>query len=260
MNKYFYNLWLPQLAAIPAALIVAYRDPTTLWWALGFWVLFGYIGHGIGFHRLLAHRQFKTWRWMEITLAVLGSLIGYGPPLFWISSHAQHHQYTDTNLDPTTPRRGFWHSAVTWSLKKGCEKQVSMRSFPVLIFMRDKALMQVSRAFFQLNWLMLILACMVDLRVAAGWLIACGYERIRIGFFVNWLLHTPVWGSYQRYVSRGDDSQNLWWLYPFTMGFSLHNAHHFNPKNPEEATWNEVDIESRLIKLITKHDPIPGQD
>jgi fatty-acid desaturase len=258
MNRYFYQLWLPQFVAIPAILMTAYRYPETLWWALGFWFVFGYIGHGIGFHRLLAHRQFKTWRWLELTLAVFGSLIGYGPPLFWIASHAAHHRYADTDKDPTAPHRGFWHSVVTWSLKKQCEREVFVRSHPVLTFAHDKTLMLIDDLFFHLNWLVLIVACTIDLRIGAGWMIACWYERIRIGFFVNWLLHTPSLLSYRRYMTRGGNSQNLLWLYPFTMGFSLHNNHHGNPRYANEAVWNEFDLEFRLIKLISKHDPIPG--
>lgn len=258
MNRYFYQLWLPQLMCLLVALWFHGTNPTTWISFAVFWFCFGYIGHGIGFHRLLSHRQFNTWRWLEVTLTLFGTLIGYGPPLFWIASHAAHHKYTDTDRDPTAPSRGFWHSVVTWSLKKGCEKEVVLRSYPVTVFMRDRTLTEINKGFFVLNWAFFLIVAYINPAVATGWLIACWYERFRIGFFVNWMLHTPIPGSYQRYVDKGGSSQNCCWLYPFTMGFSLHNNHHGDPKDLREATWCEVDIEAHLIKLIS-HDTVPGQ-
>ena len=61
--------------------------------------------------------------------------------------------------------------------------------------------------------------------------------------FVNYLLHTPILGSYK--VSNTDNtSTNLVWLYPFTAGFSLHDKHHADPKELSEKTrWFEIDLE-----------------
>jgi stearoyl-CoA desaturase (delta-9 desaturase) len=210
-------------------------------------------GSSIGLHRLFSHRQFETYRPIELLLAFVGTLTTYGPLLFWASSHQCHHKFTDTDKDPTSPSRGFWHSVLTWNLKKDCEKEIVLKSYPCIVIMRDTTLMWITKNFFLINYVFLILLIVIaGYEIAiGGYVLATLLERIRIGFFVNYLLHTSVIGSYK--VSDSSNSINLVWLYPLTSGFSLHDKHHETPKNLSEKTrWFEIDLEYYICKLITK--------
>src|SRR5712664_2636561 len=81
-----------------------------LWW------ITASLGVGMGFHRLLTHRGFKTPKLVEYFLAVCGTLTLEGGPIFWVATHRLHHQYSDEPLDPHSPRvSGFW-SHVGWIL------------------------------------------------------------------------------------------------------------------------------------------------
>src|SRR5262249_7891999 len=49
-----------------------------------YWVV-GSLGIGIGYHRLLTHRGFKTPKWMEYFLTLCGTLALEGGPIFWVA-------------------------------------------------------------------------------------------------------------------------------------------------------------------------------
>lgn len=255
MNFYFYSIFLPYSFLSVFGIFCVINSPSLIIYTIFFWFFIGPIGLGIGFHRLFSHRQFTTYRSIEIILAIFGTLSAYGPLKFWVASHQCHHKYTDTERDPTSPTRGFWHSTLTWNLKKQCQKEIVLRSYPVIQVLKDKQLSWLSENFFILNYIFLICFLLIDYEVAlAGYVVATTIERIRIGFFVNYMLHKNVIGSYKSDKSS-DNSVNFPWLYPLTIGFSFHNQHHINSKNlSEKSRWYEIDLEYHLCKLISKND------
>lgn len=253
MNEYFYKIFLPYTLLAFVGIFFVINSPSLLWWTLAFWIFIGPIGSGIGFHRLFAHRQFTTYRFIELFLALIGTISAYGPLLFWVASHQSHHKYTDTLKDPTTPLRGFWHSTLTWNLKKECEKEITLKSYTCLQIMKDTNLMWITKHFFIINFVFLAILIFINPYIAlGGYVLSTFIERMRIGFFVNFLLHKNVPGSY-RVIETNDNSRNLTIIYPLTAGFSLHNAHHAKPmKFKEKNRWYEIDLEYWLTKIIKK--------
>src|ERR1700761_7736351 len=99
-------------------------------WGKGFsWVEFGLLasmyvltvlGITVGFHRLFTHKAFETNRVVQCILAILGSMAAQGPLLKWVAMHRYHHQYSDHQHDPHSPRnlsssaggflRGLWYA------------------------------------------------------------------------------------------------------------------------------------------------------
>src|SRR6266508_4135870 len=56
-----------------------------------------------GYHRLLAHRSFKTTRTFQFVLAMLGVLAGQNGPLWWVGHHRHHHRHSDREPDVHSP-------------------------------------------------------------------------------------------------------------------------------------------------------------
>ena len=80
--------------------------------AIGLWWVAGGLGIGMGYHRLLTHRGYKTPKWIEYFMTVCGTLALEGGPIFWVATHRLHHQNTDKAGDPHSPREGgFWAHA-----------------------------------------------------------------------------------------------------------------------------------------------------
>ncbi len=70
------------------------------------WYISGSLGIGMGYHRLLTHRGYKVPRWLEYVLTFCAVLALEGGPIFWVATHRIHHQYSDKEGDPHSPRDG----------------------------------------------------------------------------------------------------------------------------------------------------------
>src|SRR5579871_4029609 len=82
-------------------------------------------GVTVGFHRLLTHRAFETYRPLRYAFAIMGSYAVEGPVLDWVADHRKHHTFSDEEGDPHSPPVGFgagfggvvcglWHAHVGW--------------------------------------------------------------------------------------------------------------------------------------------------
>ena len=71
-----------------------------------------------GYHRYFSHRSYRTSRAFQFVLAFGGTTAAQKGPLWWAGHHRIHHRYTDTEMDPHTPRKGFWWSHAGWILAR----------------------------------------------------------------------------------------------------------------------------------------------
>ena len=79
-------------------------------------VLYVVRGMGVtgGFHRLLAHRSFKTNRVVQFIFALMGNLAVQGGPLWWVAHHRHHHAATETEEDIHSPiTHGMWQGHMS---------------------------------------------------------------------------------------------------------------------------------------------------
>ncbi|MCL7035178.1 hypothetical protein MKW94_019405 [Papaver nudicaule] len=72
------------------------------------------LGISLSYHRNLTHKSFKLTKSLEYLFAYFGLHAAQGDPIFWVSIHRYHHQFTDTARDPHSPIEGFWFSHTTW--------------------------------------------------------------------------------------------------------------------------------------------------
>ena len=81
-------------------------------------------GVTLGFHRLLTHRSFQTYKPVQYTLAIVGSMAVEGPVMNWVADHRKHHAHTDQEGDPHSPHGhgsgfkgtvvGLWYAHMGW--------------------------------------------------------------------------------------------------------------------------------------------------
>src|ERR1700744_881603 len=84
--------------------------------AMFLWWVAGGLGIGVGYHRLLTHRGYKTPKWVEYVLTVCGTLALEGGPIFWVGTHRKHHQNKDKEGDPHSPQDGGFWAPIGWLL------------------------------------------------------------------------------------------------------------------------------------------------
>src|ERR1035437_4424779 len=206
----------------------------TLWWVAGS------LGIGMGYHRLLTHRGYKTPKWVEYCLTICGTLALEGGPIFWVATHRMHHQNTDKEGDPHSPRDGGLWAHMGWILTGQAMHNKSSGLLPYVPDLRkDKFHVWIS----EWHWVPLTVLGVL-LLVLGGWpyLMWGMFVRTVFGLHSTWLVNsaTHMWGS-QRFMT-GDTSTNSLWVAILTFGEGWHNNHHAMPQSARHGlAWYEID-------------------
>jgi stearoyl-CoA desaturase (delta-9 desaturase) len=208
--------------------------------ALLLWWVAGSLGIGMGYHRLLTHRGYKTPKWVEYFLTICGTLALEGGPIFWVATHRQHHQNTDKEGDPHSPRDGSFWAHMGWILtgKTWHDNVKELMAF-VPDLRKDKFHSWISRW----HWVP-ITVLGIAIFAFGGWrLLLWGiFFRTVFGLHSTWLVNsaTHMWGR-QRFATH-DDSRNSFWVALLTFGEGWHNNHHAHPQSARHGlAWYEID-------------------
>jgi stearoyl-CoA desaturase (delta-9 desaturase) len=206
-----------------------------LWW------ISGSMGIGMGYHRLLTHRGYKTPKWVEYFLTLCATLALEGGPIFWVATHRIHHQFSDQDGDPHSPRDGKWWSHMGWILTgKSMHHDTSTLAHYVPDLAKDKFHVWITKYHY-----VPIIVVGVVLLVLGGlpFLLWGMFLRTVMGLHCTWLVNsaTHMWGS-RRFKTR-DLSTNNWLVALMTFGEGWHNNHHAHPTSARHGLrWYEVDL------------------
>ena len=260
---------LPLVGLIAAIVLLWDRavGPLELGLLVGLYLLTA-LGVTLGYHRMFTHRAFESSRAFRAIVAVLGSMAVQGPVITWVADHRKHHTFTDQAGDPHSPHlagpgfwgavKGLWHAHVGWLFETvgTAERE---RFAPDLL--RDRVLKVVDKLFFL--WVGLSLA----IPFALGWLLGGGLGAALTallwgGFVRVFLLHHVTWSinSVCHFFGRKrfaieDESRNVFWLAPLSMGEAWHHNHHAFPTSAFHglSPWERVaDPTGLLIALLEK--------
>src|SRR5215470_10047083 len=110
ITAFMVALHIAALAAVFFFTWKAFLLAVVMWWVAGS------LGIGMGYHRLLTHRGYKTPKGVEYFLTTCGSLAFEGGPISWVATHRIHHQNTDKEGDPHSPRDGGFWAHMGWIL------------------------------------------------------------------------------------------------------------------------------------------------
>ena len=198
-----------------------------------------------GYHRYFAHRTYRMARVPQALFAFGGLTAAQKGPLWWASTHRDHHRFTDTERDPHSPQQGIWWSHIGWILsgKYGridYEKIPDFAKYPELRFM--------DRHDWIGPWALGV----------ASFLIA-GWSGLVVGFFGSTVL---LWHSTfavnsvahifgRRRYGSDDTSRNNVAVALLTMGEGWHNNHHHYPASARQGFfWWEIDVSYYLLRML----------
>ena len=260
---------MPLVGVIAAVVVLWNRavGPLELTLLVALYVLTAF-GITLGFHRTFTHRALETSPAVRAILAVLGSMAVEGSVIAWVADHRKHHAFTDQDGDPHSPHlsgpgfvgaiKGLWHAHIGW-LFESVGTAERNRFAPDLV--KDRALRVIDRLFFL--WVVLGFA----IPFALGWIIGGGIGTALTallwgGFVRVFLLHHVTWSinSVCHFFGRkrfdvDDESTNVFWLAPFSMGEAWHHNHHAFPTSAFHGLrfWERVaDPTGLLIALLEK--------
>jgi stearoyl-CoA desaturase (Delta-9 desaturase) len=225
------------------------------------------LGITVGFHRLLTHRAFETYRPIKYVFAVLGSVAVQGPVIGWVADHRKHHAFTDEEGDPHSPHvghgdgwrgalRGLWHAHVGWLFEYGSGKD-AQRFAPDLL--EDRGMAWISRLFAPIVAASLLAAFGLGYALTGrlgGALTALlwgGFVRVFFLHHVTWSINSVCHFFGRRRFSTKDRSTNVFWLSLISFGESWHHNHHAFPRSARHGLrWWEVDPGGLLIDAMKR--------
>jgi stearoyl-CoA desaturase (delta-9 desaturase) len=209
--------------------------------ALVLWWIAESLGIGMGFHRLLTHRGYKTPRWMEYFLTVCGTLALQGGPIAWVATHRIHHQRSDKEGDPHSPRDGGIWAHMGWIITGEALHNKTTELLPYVPDLRkDRFMIWISKW----HWVPMVVLALLIL-VLGGWrYVMWGiFLRTVVGLHATYLVNsaTHIWGS-RRFLTS-DTSTNSFWVAMLSFGEGWHNNHHAHPQSARHGlAWYEFDL------------------
>ncbi|MDT7778425.1 MAG: hypothetical protein QOC99_937 [Acidobacteriota bacterium] len=213
-----------------------------------------------GFHRLFAHRTYRTGRLFQFLMAFVGTASYQKGPLWWSAHHRSHHLHTDTERDLHSPiTRTLWHSHVGWFLTR--ESQVTDRKLiPNLLKYADLRFLD---RYYSLPPLLLAVSMFLlgaALERYAPSFGTSGWQMLIWGFFVSTVLlyHgtftvnslAHIFGS--RRFATDDNSRNNLFVALITLGEGWHNNHHHYPSSERQGFyWWEIDVSHYTLRALS---------
>jgi stearoyl-CoA desaturase (delta-9 desaturase) len=217
------------------------------------------VGITVGFHRLLTHRAFASYPWVERTFAVMGSLSLQGSVMDWVADHRKHHAHTDREGDPHSPHlghgsglAGLWHAHVGWLLET--QGQADWKKYAPDLY-EDPAMRLIGRRFPALAALSLLIPTVADCALhgftvggAVQGLVWGGLVRIFFVHHVTWSVNSVCHFFGRRRFDLDDHSTNVGWLAVLSLGESWHHNHHAFPRSAYHGLrWWEIDPSGLII-------------
>ncbi len=225
------------------------------------------LGVTVGFHRLLTHRAFATYKPVQYTLAVLGSLAIQGPVISWVADHRKHHAHADEDGDPHSPHvghepgvrgmlAGLWHAHVGWLFSEQGRAE-RRRYAPDL--MEDPGMRRISR-----NFLPLVVTSLA-LPALGGWALTGRLSGALTGLFwgglvrvfflhhITWSINSVCHFFGRRRFETDDESTNVAWLALPSLGEAWHHNHHAFPRSAIHGLrWYELDPTGLVIRALRR--------
>jgi stearoyl-CoA desaturase (delta-9 desaturase) len=225
-------------------------------------------GITLGYHRMLTHRAFQSSRAFRAVIAALGSMAVQGPVITWVADHRKHHAFTDHDGDPHSPHlsgpgfvgavKGLWHAHVGWLFETvgTAERE---RFAPDLV--KDRMMRAIDRLFgvfvfagfaipFGLGWLV-----GGTFGTALTALLWGGFVRVFVLHHVTWSINSVCHFFGRRRFDVEDESRNVFWLAPLSMGEAWHHNHHAFPTSAFHGLrfWEKLaDPTGLLISALEK--------
>jgi stearoyl-CoA desaturase (Delta-9 desaturase) len=218
--------------------------------------VFTCLGVTLGYHRMFTHRALDASRPFRAVIAVIGSMAVQGSVIKWVADHRKHHAYTDREGDPHSPHlsgpgfwgaaKGLWHAHIGW-LFKTVGTADRQRFAPDL--MKDRTMRVIDKLF--ALWVTLSLV----IPFALGWIVGGGIGaaltallwgglvRVFLLHHVTWSINSVCHFFGRRRFKVKDESRNVFWLAPFSMGEAWHHNHHAFPT----SAFHGLKLWERLI-------------
>ena len=226
------------------------------------------LGITVGYHRMLTHRSFQTYKPLEYLWAFLGSMAVQGPVIAWVADHRKHHAHTDEEGDPHSPHvghgdgvlgalHGLWYAHMGWLFDAHGRADGEKYARDLV---EDRGMTLMSRQFLSIVLIGLLIPAGLGYLLTGGTLkgaitglIWGGLVRIFMLHHVTWSINSVCHFFGRRRFDVEDHSTNVFWLALPSFGESWHHNHHAFPRSAVHGLkWWEVDTSAMVIRAMKR--------
>ena len=226
------------------------------------------LGITVGYHRMLTHRSFQTYKPLEYMWAFLGSMAVQGPVIAWVADHRKHHAHTDAEGDPHSPHvghgdgilgalHGLWYAHMGWLFDAHGRADGEKYARDLV---EDRGMTLMSRQFLSIVLIGLLIPAGLGYLLTGGTLkgaitglIWGGLVRIFMLHHVTWSINSVCHFFGRRRFDVEDHSTNVFWLALPSFGESWHHNHHAFPRSAVHGLkWWEVDTSAMVIRAMKR--------
>ncbi len=226
------------------------------------------LGITVGYHRMLTHRSFQTYKPLEYLWAFLGSMAVQGPVIAWVADHRKHHAHTDAEGDPHSPHvghgdgvlgalHGLWYAHMGWLFDAHGRADGEKYARDLV---EDRGMTLMSRQFLSIVLIGLLIPAGLGYLLSGGTLkgaitglIWGGLVRIFMLHHVTWSINSVCHFFGRRRFDVEDHSTNVFWLALPSFGESWHHNHHAFPRSAVHGLkWWEVDTSAMVIRAMKR--------
>ena len=226
------------------------------------------LGITVGYHRMLTHRSFQTYKPLEYVWAFLGSMAVQGPVIAWVADHRKHHAHTDAEGDPHSPHvghgdgvlgalRGLWYAHMGWLFDAHGRADGEKYARDLV---EDRGMRLMSRQFLSIVLIGLLIPAGLGYLLTGGTLkgaitglIWGGFVRVFMLHHVTWSINSVCHFFGRRRFDVEDHSTNVFWLALPSFGESWHHNHHAFPRSAVHGLkWWEVDTSAMVIRAMKR--------
>lgn len=234
------------ILSLPAVVYAIYTQQYYLF-AIAFvsWLIIGPISSVVTLHRLLTHKSFKTYPWLEKILSYISVISTVGPTISWVALHRMHHINSDRQGDPHSPYINNKFNIVQ-AIKVWLGYDWKIPNIPVRYvkdLMRSPTHKFIFNHYFKIIFAFSLVLLAIDPMLWLFVYVVPASMTVHLIGVVNVLGHRHGYRTYE----TSDKSTNSWIANVVSLGDGWHNNHHASGPNTH---WWEWDLMGCLIQVI----------
>jgi stearoyl-CoA desaturase (delta-9 desaturase) len=185
-----------------------------------------------------------------------------GPVISWVADHRKHHAHTDAEGDPHSPHghgsgfkgavKGLWYAHMGWLFDR--QGTSAYRKYAKDL-VEDPTMRRINKLF--PLWVVVGIALPAALGYLIGGTVTAaltgalwgGLVRVFLLHHITWSINSVCHFFGTRRFDVEDQSTNVFWLAPLSLGESWHHNHHAFPRSAVHGLrWWEIDITAWVIR------------
>jgi len=201
-----------------------------------------------GYHRLFSHRTYRASWLLRFLLLCFGAAAFQNSALRWSSDHRLHHRFVDTERDPYSIKKGFWHAHWIWVMES-----VSHPLQGVADLQADPLVRWQDRYHFLIGAVVALIPVAIGLATHNVWghLVMGVLLRIVLTHHTTFLINSAAHVFGTRPYTDANTARDNGFLAPLTFGEGYHNFHHMWPGDYRNGIrWYQFDATKWLLVAL----------